>query len=537
MDAVAVLSQMRAGFRAPARPPPAGPCPCIRPLDSFLSARPPGRRATARLQVPSPRGPVSHVPFPLQPVLLTSHPNREQTPTCKHPRDTSSPPGPGGKDRSVPNPVAWPPRAWGAFPEDTRCPLPQWAPAAPHTPRSPPSLHSAVAPPCLPSPWAPVSISRPAREVALGEELVMRVWMRVWMRVNVCACASLLGTAVGKRAPRPGAHRSSRGEWGRSCPGSPHTGPAPPAARPPPAWPQPAARNFLRTGGEGAFHGRASVRGCLGGPRPGQLLRPGTELRSAGLEAAPHTFPAVARPLRRPTAGGAGSSPRSLRRSRGVLEGPGARLALAPGLGGGPCLPPVPPPQPPSWNGRELDVGSPWTESLCFLAVLTNFPSLRLYSTFWEIYSNLLLNIFFFSFGSIFHISKSSFWFSNCFFLTASCSGCTATLLSESESPCGQVFLTGSVARRPPGPRPPAAVPRPSPAQHLALPPLPLPSVPAGPSTSSPALRPARSRLPGTAVRPPPTGSAAIIPLRLANFHSGFALHPSCFLRMSSPTS
>lgn len=146
---MAVLSQMRAGFRAPARPPPAGPCPCIRPLDSFLSARPPGRRATARLQVPSPRGPVSHVPFPLQPVLLTSHPNREQTPTCKHPRDTSSPPGPGGKDRSVPNPVAWPPRAWGAFPEDTRCPLPQWAPAAPTHPEVP-SLASLSRGPTLP---------------------------------------------------------------------------------------------------------------------------------------------------------------------------------------------------------------------------------------------------------------------------------------------------------------------------------------------------------------------------------------------------
>lgn len=49
------------------------------------------------------------------------------------------------------------------------------------------------------------------------------------------------------------------------------------------------------------------------------------------------------------------------------------------------------------------------------------FPSLCLYSTFWEIYFKLLLS--FFSLGSIFYISKSSFWFSNCFFFIPSCSG------------------------------------------------------------------------------------------------------------------
>ena len=122
VDVVVALIQTKNGISCLCVATPRGPRPRICPLDSMA------------LPVHPPAWPLGHTPVSGAISMLTSLPRPVSAPAC--PTDLSPQlqmgarlqtlqrhvfpgQGPRGKDRSLPSPTAWPPRAWGAFPEDT----------------------------------------------------------------------------------------------------------------------------------------------------------------------------------------------------------------------------------------------------------------------------------------------------------------------------------------------------------------------------------------------------------------------------------
>lgn len=186
------------------------------------------------------------------------------------------------------------------------------------------------------------------------------------------------------------------------------------------------------------------------------------------------SFPRKASPLRGPGSGGRLLVPAEASGSPGRTGGPGGRL-WSQGPGGPRSLP--------SLLGR---LSSPFLErlgvghriSLDGVSVLLGcgrlFSISLSLSRAREIYFNLFLR---FLLGSIFHISKSSFWVSGCFSLRASCPGLIMTLsfrISEPSCKCKR-FPSALLPGRPQG-APVLTLRAPArPGQHFTLPRLALP--------------------------------------------------------------